>query len=169
MIYRLLLLRHAKAGWAASGTSDFERPLTTSGRTDAAALGRHMQAAGLAPQVVLCSRARRTRESWDEVAGALMAPPEPILSDALYNSDTRRYLAAIRAAPACDTLLVVGHNPMMEDLAFTLPGDDERYAMKRTGTGFPACGLAVLHFAEPLDALVPASGRLHAFLRPGTF
>ncbi|WP_295806591.1 histidine phosphatase family protein [uncultured Nitratireductor sp.] len=164
---RLLLLRHAKAGWAAPGMADFDRGLTQSGRADTKALGQRMRAANLLPDLVLCSTAKRAVETLDGVALTLFqgSPKTRYLAE-LYNSDAIDYLHAVREAPSVETLLVVGHNPMMEDLAFELPatGDDE--AVKNAASGFPTCGLAVIGFSSSLANIRRKSGRLEAFLKP---
>ncbi|WP_292895883.1 MULTISPECIES: SixA phosphatase family protein [unclassified Nitratireductor] len=164
---RLLLLRHAKAGWAAPGMSDFERALTHSGQTDARKLGQRMRTSGLIPDLVLCSPARRAVETLESVVSTLFEqPPKTNMIRELYNSDAADYLQAVREAPAASTLLVVGHNPMMEDLAFELPAAGDQQAMQATASGFPTCGLAVISFEGPLSKVRRNGGRLEAFLKP---
>ncbi len=166
-MHRLFLLRHAKSGWAAPGTTDFERPLTASGISDAEALGRHMLDSGLLPDLVLCSTAKRARQTLDRVLSAFVEKtPRIIHEEELYNSDAARYVEIIRDAPASASLLVVGHNPVMEDLAFALPRGGNADAMRLAASGFPTCGLAVLNFENPLSELKPGTGNLTAFLRP---
>lgn len=166
-MHRLFLLRHAKSGWAAPGMTDFERPLTASGISDAEALGRHMRDSGLLPDLVLCSTARRARETLDRVLSVFgEMTPRIIHDEELYNSDAARYVEIIRQAPENAALLVVGHNPVMEDLAFALPGGGNADAMRLASSGFPTCGLAVLGFENPLSELKPGTGSLEAFLRP---
>lgn len=166
-MHRLFLLRHAKAGWAAPGMTDFDRQLSASGIADAEALGRRMRQTGLLPDIVLCSTARRAVQTFDRVASTLFTDaPRAIYLEKLYNSDATNYVAAIRRAQPGRALLVVGHNPMMEDLAFALPADGDANAMRLAAAGFPTCGLAVLRFDDPLAALAPGTGHLQAFLKP---
>ena len=166
-MHRLFLLRHAKAGWAAPGMTDFDRQLSAAGIADAEALGHRMRKAGLIPDAVLCSTARRAMQTFDRLSSTLFTQaPQTIHAAELYNSDAASYVAAIRRAPAGKALLVVGHNPMMEDLTFALPADGDAQAMKLAETGFPTCGLAVLHFDGPRAELAPGAGHLQAFLKP---
>ncbi|MCC5779653.1 histidine phosphatase family protein [Nitratireductor sp. B36] len=165
---RLLLLRHAKAGWGAPGVSDYDRGLTQSGQNDARKLGQRMRSSGLIPDLVLCSPARRAVETLEHLASTLFdQPPKTDMVRELYNSDAADYLQAVREAPAADTLLVVGHNPMMEDLAFELPSESDQQAFQAAGSGFPTCGLAVISFEGPLADLRRNGGRLETFLKPG--
>lgn len=165
-MYRLLLLRHAKAGWAPPGTRDFDRPLTPTGRDDAEALGREMKKRSYLPDLVICSSAKRARETWEGVAAAIAPMDTPVVwSDALYSTDATGYLTVVQEAPPCATLLVIGHNPNMEDLAFALPSPAQE-PNHRIVSGFPACGLAVIAFDEPLSEVAPGKGRIEAFLDP---
>lgn len=164
---RLLLLRHARAAWAEPGTRDFDRPLSASGESDARTLGGLIASRGLIPGTVLCSTAARARQTWERVARTPGGESvRTIRSDALYNTDAAGCLTMIRQAPEAESLLVVGHNPVMEDLAVALSGDGAPEAMKRVSAGFPACGLAVISFPAPLSAITPGTGFLETFLVP---
>lgn len=166
-MHRLFLLRHAKAAWATPGIRDFDRPLTASGEADARDLGARMREDGHRPAVVLCSAARRARETWacvmqgfgDGVAAAEIA-------DRLYDADAAGYLAIITAAGPATPVLVVGHNPIMEDLATALSGVGDSTALRAIGSGFPTCGLAVIDFAQPLAGIEPGTGDLRDFIVP---
>lgn len=162
---RLYLLRHAKARWAEPGSRDYDRALDPSGHDDAVRLGAIMVEAGYLPDTVLCSGARRARETWGAVSGALPVADVRFV-DGLYSSDAGGYLDLVRAAGTHGSILVVGHNPMMEDLASALSraGDDE--ALAAVAHGFPTCGLAVLRFPGPLAAIEPEGGYLEAFVSP---
>ncbi len=165
---RLLLLRHAKAGWAEPGMRDFDRPLTLRGRADAAAMGSAMRAAGHIPELVLCSTAKRARETWESVAatiGPMQAPPN--FTERLYGANSPGYLSIIRNAAAdVGSLLVIGHNPMMEDLAVALSKQGETDAMAGLAHGFPTSGMAAISFPGSLTEAAPGKGRLEAFLTP---
>jgi phosphohistidine phosphatase len=163
---RLYLLRHAKAGWAAPGMRDFDRPLEPGGVADAQAIGAVMMACGHIPDRVLCSSSRRTRETWDGVAKHLGQRDDVVFSDALYGSDATGYLDAIREAGEAQSVLVVGHNPMTEDIAFALAGSGEEEAMAALAQGFPASGLAIILFEGSLADAAPRKGYLDAFLTP---
>lgn len=166
---RLLLLRHARAAWAEPGTRDFDRPLDDGGVQDAAAIGAAMCASGLVPDTVLCSTARRARDTWQEVSRMVAKRYDSAsFTDALYSSDAAGYLDAVRAesSTASQSILVVGHNPMMEDLAFALAAEGEADARNTLSGGFPAAGLAVIRFDGPLSAAAPSRGFLETFYTP---
>lgn len=168
-MHRLYLLRHAAAGWAGPGMRDFDRPLTEKGRADAAAVGRQMREHGYLPDLVLLSSAERTRETWSCVAPALGANDggiREIVSETLYNGDADAYLASIREAPPAGSILLVGHNPMMAELASSLAGRGDKAALHAVASGFPKAGLAVFSSSEPLSHLERSSCMLEAFTRP---
>ena len=162
---RLYLLRHAKAGWALPGTSDFDRPLDASGIADAATLGAAMRAASHVPDLTLCSNARRARETLEGLA-AYADTGRVVFSDALYSEDAAGYLAIIRENGARGSLLVVGHNPMMEDLAMAIASGGDEKAQAALKSGFPTSGLAVVRFNGSLGEAAPGTGYLEAFLSP---
>jgi phosphohistidine phosphatase len=110
---RLVLVRHAKAE---QGGSDLERTLAKRGRADAAALGEWLSEHGIVPDRVVISPSRRTRQTWE-----LAAPPgspEPELDERIYDNTVEDLLAVIHSTPAdADTLVIVGHNPSVGELA----------------------------------------------------
>lgn len=159
---RLFLLRHAKAAWATPGQPDFERPLDQMGVSDARNTGAAMQRHGFTPEITLCSGARRARETLLSVAEQADTGRVFFL-DGLYSEDAAGYLNAIRQhSGAVEALLVIGHNPMMEDLALALAASGPSSAP--LGAGFPTSGLAVIDFAGPLQQAAPGTGTLSAFL-----
>ncbi len=160
---RLYLLRHAKARWAEPGDRDFDRALKKSGRRDAEAIAQVMIANGYLPTQTLCSTAARTRETWEMVAPALPAASIDYV-DALYDADSAGYLDIVRKRAGSDAVMVVGHNPMIEDLAIALAGSGD--AQEELADGFPTCGLAVIEFDTALADIEPGVGRLLAFLTP---
>ena len=162
---RLFLLRHAKAGWAEPGMRDYDRPLEGSGRVDADAMGMLMREAGYVPDVTLCSGAVRARETLNGIAG--QADTGRIeFDDRLYSDDATAYLDLIRARSTASGVLVVGHNPMMEDLATALAGNGDERARGALSQGFATAGLAVIRFDGGLKAAKPGAGYLEAFHLP---
>lgn len=162
---RLFLLRHAKAVWADPGGRDFDRRLKESGKTDSRSIGEQMAARNLIPDIVFCSTARRARETWAGVA-AVIGPMEERVTylDELYSSDATGYLEIARSAPPAESVMLVGHNPMMEDLAEVLSGDGDDAARAVLASGFPKSGLAIIAFDGPLSAAAPGKGHLEDFL-----
>jgi phosphohistidine phosphatase len=155
---RLVVMRHAKAAQL-PGAPDFERPLTARGQRDAAAAGRWLAGRGLEPGAVLCSPARRTRQTWQAVAAELgRAVSAPDLDDTLYTAEA----AAIReiiavTAPDVTTLLCVGHNPAMAQLAEDATGQPLE---------FPTAAIAVAALPGPWASVADGTGDLAAYWTP---
>lgn len=162
---RLYLLRHARAKWAEPGSRDYDRALDPSGKADAETVAASMLLAGYLPDRVLCSGARRARETW-EAASRHLAVTDVVYLDGLYSSDAGGYLEIIRQEGGAGSVLVVGHNPMMEDLAMALSRGGETDALAAVSGGFPTCGLAVIRFSTPLAQIAPEDGYLEEFLAP---
>ncbi len=163
---RLLLLRHAKSGWDDPGIADIHRPLSKRGRRAAPAMAAFMRSAGFLPRLVLCSAAARTRETWDLVAPVL-GRPVVHYRHAIYEAPADRLLRIVRALPDCPCVLLVGHNPGLEDLASILASaDSDPTARERLDEKFPTAALAVLDLpGRWLDA-GPGTARLAALVRP---
>ena len=163
---RLILLRHAKSDRPA-GVPDRERPLNGRGRRAAPAVGAHLAGEGLAPDLALVSPARRTQETWEAVAAVLGGPQARTVPE-IYEAPWKDILAAVRAAPdEAATLMVVGHNPGVGDLAGALAGEGPRKLLSRLASEFPTAAYAVIDFdAETWAALEPGRGRLDRFVRP---
>jgi phosphohistidine phosphatase len=162
---RLYLLRHARAKWPAPGSRDFDRPLEPSGIADADALGRAMVKARYKPALVLCSSALRTRQTWEALSLHVSADSVLFL-DGLYSSDSSNYVDIIREKGEEGCVMVIGHNPMMEDLAVALSHDGVPEALEGVAAGFPTCGLAVIRFPYALSSIKPEDGYLEAFVVP---
>jgi phosphohistidine phosphatase len=163
----LYLLRHAKAGWALPGIRDFDRPLDEAGIADADAMGAAMQAGGYVPELTLCSNARRCRETLEGVAGHADTG-RVVFLDTLYTEDASGYLTIIRGHGNAASLLVIGHNPMTEDLAMALAGGGADNAREIMACGFPTSGLAAIRFDKGLDTAAPGDGYLETFLTPAS-
>jgi len=116
----LVILRHAKAA-NPDGVADVQRPLTRRGQLDAAAAGRWLTDHGIAPDVVLCSPARRTRETWHGVAGGLAKAPGVAYLENLYAADVDDLLIAVSEVDDdSSTALLIGHNPAVSRLSAVL-------------------------------------------------
>jgi phosphohistidine phosphatase len=120
---RLILFRHAKAEPRAPGEDDFDRPLSERGREDAALVGQALARENLAPDYALISPARRTAETWICARDAFPRIRAE-LNRGLYNASPDDIRAAIdEVAERCDTLIVIGHNPGLHELAVELLTD----------------------------------------------
>lgn len=162
---RLYLLRHAKAGWALPGVRDFDRPLDESGQADAEEMGEKMGDLGYVPDITLCSGALRARQTLEGVA-AKADTGRVRYDDTLYITDAAGYLEIIRENCSADSILIIGHNPMIEDLAMAIAGDGDDEARSTLNSGFPTSGLAVVRFDAGLCGAAPGQGFLEAFHTP---
>jgi phosphohistidine phosphatase len=164
---RLMLLRHAKTERAAPGESDRDRKLMTRGRTDALAVGAYMAHHGLVPDGAMVSPAARAQETWALVAGALVTPPRMVSDERIYNASPQALAAVIAEAPKADTLLVVGHNPGLHELAGQLIGSGDVEMRDQLKESLPTSGLLVIDL--PIDdwsGIRPQAGRLDRFVSP---
>ena len=138
---RLILLRHGKAEAEAPTGQDFDRALTIRGRSDAALIGRTLAEAGAAPDLALVSPAMRAKETWEQAA-PFFPGAEVEWAPALYDIDPQGILDLARdQAPR--TVMVVGHNPGLGDLAAFLA----REAGHGDTIGFPTGAAAVIDFS----------------------
>jgi phosphohistidine phosphatase len=124
----LLLLRHGKSSWDDPELEDYDRPLANRGQRGSKLIGRWLQKSGLKPNVVLCSTAVRARETWAIVSEQLSkAPPVDWLGE-LYHCPVEGFVNVLRQLPASvSTVLIVGHNPGMEDLLARLCGERKKF------------------------------------------
>ena len=167
-IMRLLVLRHAKSEKAVPGMLDRERPLNARGQRDAATMGAYIARHGLVPDGAVVSPVRRTRETWDHVSAELPAAPAPRYEQRLYNAGSDAILAAIRNADGdARTLMVIGHNPGLHELARTLIASGDVEWRERLNEGLPTAGLVVIDFAaDDWRKLHAHGGRLERFVTP---
>ena len=166
---RLLILRHAKSDWDNAKLDDFDRPLSKRGRKDAPRMGRYIAEHASPLDHVLCSSAVRTCETWALMATALSKPPEPQMLRAMYLAGPDALLEIVRAAPpTCSTLLIIGHNPGLHELALSLCSSrSSTQPRKVLAKKFPTAALAVLQFrVKSWGAVKPGTGLLTAFVTP---
>ena len=173
MTRRLVLLRHAKSAWPdLPDLPDHERPLAKRGRRDAPAAGRWLREAGFIPDRVLCSTACRTRETWQLMVPELGPGPPPVsYQDQVYAADSETLLRLARqAGPGTSSMMIIGHNPGLQDLALTLAaspdGDTAAGLTQRAAAKFPTAAIAVLAFAGAWSRLGPGGAQLIAFVTP---
>ncbi|PVA06461.1 SixA phosphatase family protein [Thalassorhabdomicrobium marinisediminis] len=156
---RLILMRHAKAGWDGPHLSDIERPLNARGRADAARIGAWLRQEGYLPDAVLCSAATRTRETLSRLG----VEAETEFLQSLYLAPEQVMLKALKAARA-DTVLMLGHNPgiglFAQDVVAEAPSHPKfrRYPTAAT----LVCDLPVNDWADA----VPRSAQVVDFIVP---
>ena len=167
---RLILLRHAKS-LQDEAIKDKDRPLNARGRRDAPRMGSYMHHKRYLPQLALCSSARRTVETWELVGPELDAAVPSRFPDALYLASAATIANLARAADdTLSVLLVIGHNPGLEECAQALARKPESATEgafdAALRTKFPTCALAVLDFDTAWSGIAAASGMLVDFARP---
>lgn len=158
---RLVVLRHAKSAWP-EGVEDHRRPLAPRGLRDAPAAGRALAEADCLPDLALCSTAVRARRTW-ELASAEWGTPPPVRYDGrLYAAGAADLLTVVHEVPSeVETLLLVGHNPGLEDLVLELAGDGLDDTLERVRTKFPTAAIAVLTwYGTGWSALAPGAALL---------
>ena len=171
---RLLVFRHAKAG-PHDDAHDKQRALIERGRSDAALMGRAMREEGHVPDLVLCSSAKRTVETWENAAPALGAKPDVHFLDELYDAPEKSILKTIRGIKdRAPVLMYIGHNPGLENLARKLvhePSDAaEKTRVAAMKKKFPTSAVAVIDFdAKAWEEIDTGKGTLSDFLTPADF
>lgn len=163
----LTLLRHAKSGWDDPASRDFDRALNPRGQRAARAVGAAMKAEGLAFDLVLASPARRVVETLEEVAAAYGAI-EPVYDERLYLASAETLLDIVRKAPApVERLLLVGHNPGLEELALRLARRDGGALRGEVEAKYPTGTLAEIALsAGDWAEVAEGAGSLVRFIRP---
>lgn len=155
---QLIVMRHAKAGELPGGP-DEERALRSRGRRDATAAGQWLRLRGFVPDLVICSAARRARQTWQHVSAELGAGIRVSNDPRLYQADAGQLLDIIRQTPpAVATLMYVGHNPAAGELAAALTGRE---------LDFPTSAIAVIDMREPWAGIGAGEGTLAASWTPG--
>lgn len=163
----LYLLRHAKSSWDAPELADIDRPLAGRGRRDADAMAAYLEEQHIVPDLVLCSPARRARQTLKPLRRWL---PEDriVIDEALYAASADDLLRVVREIDDGRTsALLIAHEPAIRDLALALAGSGEGEALARVNEKFPTAALAAL--ALPSDhwrSAGPGAAELRWFLRP---
>jgi phosphohistidine phosphatase len=157
--HTLIVMRHAKAGELPGGP-DFDRPLRPRGRRDSAAAGQWLASHGFRPDLVLCSAAERTRQTWQHLSGSLGGSPEFSAEQRLYHAGAEEVAEIIRETPeAAANVLYIGHNPAAAELAALLTGAEP---------DFPTAAIAVIGLVGDWASLAPGAADLVASWTPRT-
>jgi phosphohistidine phosphatase len=154
---RLVLLRHAKSDWP--DVPDRERPLAKRGRRDAPVMGRWLRERGYLPEVVVCSIALRTRQTWDLVAAELGGSPSARFEPRAYAASVMTLLYLVKELPGpCRSALLIGHNPGVAELAGLLAPEKP--------LRFPTAAAAVFEFGGDWAGLDHGEARLIDYVTP---
>jgi phosphohistidine phosphatase len=164
----LHLLRHAKSK-SAPELKDIDRPLAEQGRRDADTMGQRLAEWRVNPGLILCSSAKRARESLASILPHLSGSHTIEIDEGLYNFD--QSIVLNRLSDIADdhaTILIIGHNPALEKLTSYLAADGTTSAMQQLNTKFPTCALATLEFTfDEWRSIGPKTGRLIRLFIPG--
>jgi phosphohistidine phosphatase len=165
---RLLLLRHAKAERAQPGGRDQDRTLAARGQHDARKLGVYLARHGFIPDQAVVSTSARTRETWALVAAAFDKEPAAEYEDRIYEAAPEAILKVVQEAnPRAKTVLLVGHNPGLQELAAMLIASGDVETRQRLKEEFPTSALAAIQFAvDDWHNVHLHGGRLEHFVTP---
>ncbi|HEX3833338.1 MAG TPA: histidine phosphatase family protein [Solirubrobacteraceae bacterium] len=155
----LLLLRHAKSSRDEPWLADHDRPLAPRGRKAAKRISAHVRREQIPVALVLCSSARRTRETLE-----LVAPPgRSRIERELYSATSAELLERLRRVPdEAFVVMLIGHEPAIRDLAVRLTGPGSELADRK----FPTGALATVKFTGPWSGLGPDHAELASFVTP---
>ena len=156
----LLILRHAKSSWKEPGQDDHDRPLNNRGRRDAPKMGSLVRKNGLTPDLIISSTARRARDTAEAFAERCGYEAEIIYTSDLYLAAPDNCIAVLRElADPAQRVMIVGHNPGLEDLLIALTGASH---------SMPTAALAVIALAidEWRNLRVAQVGQLQQMWRP---
>jgi phosphohistidine phosphatase len=159
------MIRHAQA---AGAPVDRDRPLTAQGARNAGAIGAWLERGGFVPDRVVVSPALRARQTWERAAAALVLGGPPTADERIYENTVEAVLAAITETPEhVQTLVVVGHNPSMGELASALDdGQGDPGARRSLQAGFPTGAVAVFEVGGTYGGVEPGAATLSAFEVP---
>lgn len=166
---KLTLLRHAKSGWDDKVTRDFDRPLNDKGKRASAAIGHFLAEHEIKFDLILASPAVRVIDTLEHVEEACGASWEPEWDRRIYLASSATLIDVLRGAdPDADHILMVGHNPGLEDLIFDLvPDDGSSAARDLVEEKFPTAALAEMTLdIKKWDQLNESCASLDRFTRP---
>lgn len=165
---RLMLLRHAKSDWGDAARHDIDRPLNDRGQAAARRMAAYIGDENLLPDLILCSSAQRTRETLAYLLPVLDGEYQIRIRPDLYHQNEDTYAPIIRKdGGTARRLLVIGHNPAIEETAMSLVGSGRGEDIEDMGTKYPTGALAVLDFEAGAWAdVADESGRLDRFIKP---
>jgi phosphohistidine phosphatase len=162
---RLYLLRHAKSSWDDPTLPDRDRPLAPRGRRAAKAMAEHLKHKGITPELVLCSPSTRTRQTLARVEPVLRRNADVRIEPGLYAASATGLIEMLHEVPEkIESVMLIGHNPGIQDLALSLARGGSEVA--RVRSKFPTAALATLEFNRGWRELEPGSAELASFVKP---
>jgi phosphohistidine phosphatase len=163
----LYLLRHAKSSWDDPSLSDHDRPLAPRGRRAARRVADHIRGANIAPALVLCSTARRARETLDAILPAFEHAPDVRLEEELYGASTEELVHRLHEiSETVPSVLLIGHNPSVQSAALVLVRNDDNELVAPLRDKMATGALATLEFDGTWSALTASTARIVSFVAP---
>lgn len=161
---QILLMRHAKSSWENPDLKDFDRPLAKRGLKDAPEMGKYLRRIKYKPGMVISSPAQRAKETTQLSMEAAKLDKEQIIwNEDVYFGSVRDYVAAIQSASdEYERIMLVGHNPLMENTAGILAGAEHKAAIR-----MPTAAIVCLEsFAESWETIAPGTCQIKWMMIP---
>jgi phosphohistidine phosphatase len=163
----LHLLRHAKSSWKDPGLNDHDRPLNKRGRQTAKMMAAYLRRAKISPDVVICSTAVRAQQTLDPIIKAAKKPPRIVRARGIHEGAQRTLWEQLWNLPESATsVLLIGHNPALQDLALELAHPDLNNLLPSAGGKFPTGAMESFRFDGAWKALEPHGAVLASFITP---
>ena len=163
----LHLLRHAKSSWKDPSLNDHDRPLNKRGRQTAEMMAAYLRRAKIAPDLVICSTAMRAQQTLDPIIKAAKKPPKIVLVRGIHEGTQRTLWEQLWNLPeSAKSVLLIGHNPALQDLALELADADLNELLPSAGEKFPTGAMASFRFDGAWRALEPHRALLASFITP---
>lgn len=168
----VILLRHAKSDWSDASQRDFDRPLNGRGERAAVLMGQWARREALTFDAVVASPAARVRDTLDKFMQSYGPHAEPVWDKRIYLASAATIAEVIAdSADDSEVVLLVGHNPGLEEFILVHVPDDGGSALRDdVAEKFPTASIAVLDFEidhwGDLPAAEAEAGRLRCFVRP---
>lgn len=165
---QLLLMRHAKSSWSNPSLHDFDRTLNERGHSAADIMAIYLSNSYPLPDQIACSTAQRTRETLGYLLKTYTHPLNVILTRKIYEAPYGAIMELVHGvSDDVQTLMIVGHNPGMEEMAFSLCGDGDAKAFETLGFKYPTAACAHLSFdVERWSDVTRGCGYLKDFACP---
>ncbi len=161
----LHLLRHAKSSWKDPDLNDHDRPLSERGRRAAKMMAAYLRRSKIEPDLVICSTAMRAQQTLDPIAKA-KKPPKVILEREICGGQQALWEQLWNLPESAKSVLVIGHNPALHDLALELVQADSNKLLPSAGEKFPTGAMASFRFDGAWKALEPHGAVLASFITP---
>jgi len=155
---QLYLLRHAKSSWDDIELDDFDRPLNGRGKKAAPLMGKVIREKKLKPELIVCSPSKRTKQTLKLVLEASDLKSTVEFDNRVYEASAEELLTVLQEQKKVDAILLIGHNPGMENLLTSLTGEHEH---------FPTAALAAIDLnIEKWNAIAGGAGEMRWVIRP---